>query len=86
MVWDGLVVDVTNLKCVEETLRKSEALLKESQQVARLGNWEFELATGKITWSKQLFDLFNRDPALLEPNYQENLQLYLAERRSSPSN
>ncbi|RCJ33958.1 hypothetical protein A6769_23225 [Nostoc punctiforme NIES-2108] len=79
MVWDGLVVDVTDLKCAEETLRKSEALLEESQQVARLGNWEFDIVTGKITWSKQLFDLLNRDPALLEPNYQENLQLYWLE-------
>ncbi|MEH2175686.1 EAL domain-containing protein [Nostoc sp.] len=79
VVWDGLVVDVTNLKCAEEILRKNEALLEESQRVARLGNWEFDIATGKITWSKQLFDLFNRDPALLEPNYQENLQLYWPE-------
>ncbi|MEH1994407.1 bifunctional diguanylate cyclase/phosphodiesterase [Nostoc sp.] len=79
MVWDGLVVDVTDLKCAEETLRKSEALLEESQQVARLGNWEFDIVTGKITWSKQLFDLLSRDPALLEPNYQENLQLYWSE-------
>ncbi|MEH2079573.1 MAG: EAL domain-containing protein [Nostoc sp.] len=79
VVWDGLVVDITDFKCTEETLRKSEALFEESQRVARLGNWEFELATGKITWSKQLFDLFNRDPALLEPNYQENLQLFWAE-------
>ena len=79
VLWDGLVVDVTDLKCVEEILRKSKALLEESQQVARLGNWEFDIATGKITWSKQLFDLFNRDPALLEPNYQENLQLYCPE-------
>ncbi|MEH2204668.1 MAG: EAL domain-containing protein [Nostoc sp.] len=79
VVWDGLVVDVTDLKCAEETLRKSEALLEESQQVARLGNWEFDIATGKITWSKQLFDLFNRDPALLELSYQENLQLYCPE-------
>ncbi|MDZ8090235.1 MAG: PAS domain-containing protein [Nostoc sp. DedQUE12b] len=79
VLWDGLVVDVTNLKCAEETLRKREALLEESQRVARLGNWEFDIASGKITWSKQLFALFNRDPALLEPNYQENLQLYCPE-------
>ncbi|WP_292731749.1 PAS domain-containing protein [Nostoc sp. JL31] len=79
MVWDGLVVDVTDLKFAEETLRKNEALLEESQQVARLGNWEFDIVTGKISWSKQLFDLLNRDPALLEPNYQENLQLYWPE-------
>ncbi len=79
VLWDGLVVDITDLKCTEEILRKSETLLEESQRVARLGNWEFDLASGKITWSKQMFDLFNRDPALLEPNYQENLQLYLPE-------
>ncbi|MEA5604529.1 PAS domain-containing protein [Nostoc sp. UHCC 0252] len=76
VAWDGLVVDVTDLKRNEETLCKSQALLEESQRVARLGNWEFELASGKISWSKGLFDLFNREPALLEPNYEENLQLY----------
>ncbi|MEH1922907.1 MAG: EAL domain-containing protein [Nostoc sp.] len=79
VLWDGMVVDVTDLKRVEETLRNSEALLEESQQVARCGNWEFELANGKITWSKQLFALFNRDPRQGEPDYQENLQLYWAE-------
>ncbi|MBD2526065.1 PAS domain-containing protein [Nostoc sp. FACHB-133] len=76
VTWDGLVVDVTDLKNSEETLRKSQALLEESQRVARLGNWEFDLSSGKITWSKGLFDLFNREPALLEPSYEENLQLY----------
>ncbi|MEH1912462.1 MAG: EAL domain-containing protein [Nostoc sp.] len=76
LLWDGLLVDVTDLKCAEETLRNSEALLEESQRVARIGNWEFELANGKITWSKQLFALFNRDSRQGEPDYQENLQLY----------
>ncbi|MDZ8026680.1 MAG: PAS domain-containing protein [Nostoc sp. DedQUE11] len=81
VAWDGLVVDVTDLKRTEETLRKSQALLEESQRVARLGNWEYELATGKITWSKGLFDLFHREPTLLEPTYEENLQLYHPEDR-----
>ncbi|AFZ25509.1 PAS domain S-box [Cylindrospermum stagnale PCC 7417] len=81
VAWNGLVVDVTDLKRTEETLRKSEALLEESQRVARLGNWEFDLTTGKISWSKKLFDLFNRDLALGEPNYEENLGLYHPEDR-----
>ncbi|MEH2124028.1 PAS domain-containing protein [Nostoc sp.] len=79
MVWDGLVVDVTDLKRAEETLRKREALLEESQRVARLGNWELDIASERVTWSKQLFALFNRDPALLEPSYQETVQKYWAE-------
>ncbi|MDZ7961501.1 MAG: PAS domain S-box protein [Aulosira sp. DedQUE10] len=76
VVWDGLVVDVTDLKQTEETLRKREALLAESQRVARLGNWECEIATGKPTWSKELFHLLNLDPIELEPNYEEVLGLW----------
>jgi PAS domain S-box-containing protein len=79
VVWDGLIVDITDTKHIEETLRKSQALLEESQKVARLGNWEHHLETGQITWSKQLFKLFNRDPAQLAPNYQELLQLFYPE-------
>ncbi|MBD2503327.1 PAS domain-containing protein [Anabaena azotica FACHB-119] len=76
VIWDGLVVDITDIKHTEETLRQSEARLAESQQVARLGNWDYDLATGKITWSKGLFDLFLRDPALEVPNYLDHLQFY----------
>jgi len=76
VAWDGLIVDVTDIKHTEETLRQSEALLAESQRVARLGNWDYDLATRKITWSQGLFELFQRDPALAAPSYEENLQLY----------
>ncbi|OCQ97189.1 hypothetical protein BCD64_16685 [Nostoc sp. MBR 210] len=76
IAWDGMVVDITEFKRTEEILRKNEALLEEAQRVARLGNWEYDLATGKISWSKGLFELFQRDPQLLAPSYEENLQLY----------
>lgn len=81
VIWDGLVVDITDIKHTEETLRESEARLAESQQVARLGNWDYDLATGKITWSKGLFKLFQKDPALNAPNYEENSLLYHTEDR-----
>ncbi|MBD2440380.1 PAS domain-containing protein [Nostoc sp. FACHB-110] len=81
VIWDGLVVDVTDLKLTEETLRQSEARLEESQQIARLGNWDYNLATGKITWSKGLFESFNRDFCQPEPTYAENLELYHPEDR-----
>ncbi|WP_413200020.1 PAS domain S-box protein [Nostoc piscinale] len=81
IAWDGMVVDVTELKRTEEILRKNEALLEEAQRVARLGNWEYDLATGKISWSKGLFELFQRDIQLSAPTYTENLQLYHPEDR-----
>jgi len=81
VAWDGLVVDVTDIKNNEDILRKNQALLAESQRVARLGNWEFDLATEKITWSEALFHLFGLDPTQPEPTYQENLELYHPEDR-----
>jgi PAS domain S-box-containing protein len=79
--WDGLVVDVTNIKQTEETLRRSEGFLAESQRLARLGSWDFDIATGKITWSKELFRLFNYDPTREEPNYDDHLLLYYPEEQ-----
>jgi PAS domain S-box-containing protein len=76
IIWDGVRLDITDLKRTEETLRKSKTLLTEAQKVARIGNWEFDIATQKITWTEELFHIMNRDPAQKEPTYLENLHLY----------
>ena len=39
----------------EATLRHHQALLLEAQQVAHIGSWEYDVATGKITWSPEMF-------------------------------
>ncbi|MBD2207643.1 PAS domain-containing protein [Calothrix sp. FACHB-1219] len=74
--WDGIRFDITDLKNTEETLRKSKALLTEAQKVAKIGNWEFDLIRQKITWTEELFHIFERDPGLGEPNYEDLLELY----------
>ncbi|OUL22397.1 hypothetical protein BV378_24880 [Nostoc sp. RF31YmG] len=77
--WEGIRLDITDFKHTEETLRKSKALLTEAQRIAKIGNWDFDLATQKITWTEELFHIMNREPALGEPTYAENLQMYYPE-------
>ncbi|MFM7407980.1 MAG: PAS domain S-box protein [Cuspidothrix sp.] len=60
----------------ESALQKSEARLTEAQRVAQIGNWEYDIESAKITWSAELFRILDRDPALGEPSYIENLKLY----------
>lgn len=79
VVWDGLIVDITDIKNYEETLRHNQALLEESQRVARLGSWECNQETGKILWSNQLCHLFNQDPNQVNLNYQAIQQLFYPE-------
>lgn len=40
----------------EESLRKSEAKLKEAQRIARLGRWELDLIHNSLQWSDTLYD------------------------------
>ena len=42
---------------------KSEAMLAESQRLARIGSWELDFATRLLTWSEQQFRNFGFAPA-----------------------
>ena len=50
--------DVTERKRVEEELRERAAELAEAQRAAKIGNWVFDLRTNKITWSEELYRIF----------------------------
>lgn len=73
--------DISDRKQTEAALRKNQDRLIEAQRVAHIGNWDYDLTTGIITWTEELFYILNRDPALGEPNYEEDLQLYHPEDR-----
>ncbi|MCC3409224.1 MAG: diguanylate cyclase [Microcoleus sp. PH2017_10_PVI_O_A] len=68
--------DITDRQETETALQQSETRLSEAQRVAHIGNWEFDVITGKITWSPELFEILGRSRALGEPTYEENLRLY----------
>ena len=50
------------LKEREETLRSSESRLRQAQHIARIGNWELDLATSHLWWSEEMFRIFEQDP------------------------
>jgi len=75
-LFGGLHREIERGQAVEFELRKSESRLKESQEVAKIGSWEFDLVAQKMTWSEQVFRLFERDLAQGEPNYEELIHYY----------
>ena len=56
--------DITQRKRSEAVLQQSEARLKEAQRLARLGSWKRELATNELSWSDEIFRIFEVDTAL----------------------
>ena len=54
----------------QRILEKSEQRLLEAQRVAKIGSWEFDVATGRITWSAEMFRLLGFDLELGEPDHE----------------
>lgn len=67
--------DLQREAALRRMVQESEARLRETQRVARLGGWEYDLETHKIYWADEVFRLFDRDPAAGPPGYQEYLSL-----------
>jgi diguanylate cyclase (GGDEF)-like protein/PAS domain S-box-containing protein len=73
----GFVVtghDIGDRKVAEAAVVDSQRQLAEAQRLARLGSWEWDIASGDITWSPQLVDLFDQDPE----SYPRDYDAYLA--------
>lgn len=68
--------DLTRQQEIDQALQKREAHLQTAQRIAHLGSWEFDVTSGAITWSDEVFRLLGRDIALGPPNYEELLQIY----------
>lgn len=60
---DGLLYtaeDITARKLLEQAQAESLALLQESEEVAGMGSWDYDLSTKKLTWSDGLYHLLGR--------------------------
>ncbi|MGA2374288.1 MAG: PAS domain S-box protein [Candidatus Sulfotelmatobacter sp.] len=57
----GYLRDITERKRVEQELRRSEAFLAEAQHLSRIGSFSWRVATDEITWSEQLYRIFQID-------------------------
>jgi PAS domain S-box-containing protein len=59
--WYCQITDIEDRKRAEEKVRRSEALLAESQRLSKTGSFMWRIATHEIAWSEQLYDIFEFD-------------------------
>jgi two-component system, cell cycle sensor histidine kinase and response regulator CckA len=58
----GVLMDITGRKQVEEALRMANERLEMAQLASGTGVWDWDIRTGKIEWTPQMFELFGLDP------------------------
>src|SRR5207244_4903844 len=68
-VQQDLIAQVTHIASIaieralsEAALKRSEAFLAEAQHLARIGSFAWRVAKNEITWSEQLYRIFEFDP------------------------
>lgn len=62
--------DVTEQHRAEQELRHSEARLKEAERIALLGNWQLDLASKVLSWSEEIYRIFELDPQRFGATYE----------------
>ena len=81
--WVSVQRSVAEKNAVLEQWKQSEADLlrqgldlRETQRIAALGTWRWNLETGAMTWSEEIYHLFGRDSALPPPAFEEQIHMY----------
>jgi two-component system cell cycle sensor histidine kinase/response regulator CckA len=50
------------------SLAEREELLREAERIAHLGTWTWDIQSGRVTWSDELFRIFGLEPGSLSPS------------------
>ena len=64
------VRDVSARKHIEEELRAKHELLEETQELAHLGSFEWDVQTNHLTWSDELYRIYGYSPQEIEPSME----------------
>jgi PAS domain S-box-containing protein len=71
----GLSTDITERKLAENTLHENEKRLHEAQEMAHLGFWLWDIKTGDVEWSEEVYKIFCLNPETFTPKIDSILEL-----------
>src|SRR5439155_24988060 len=65
----------------ERELARANANLAEAQALAHIGSWEWDIASNRITWSDELYRLYELDPRSGEIDFETYVERVHADDR-----
>jgi PAS domain S-box-containing protein len=68
-------------KQAELALQKSQASLALAQRIAHIGSWEWDLVTGALVWSDEVYRIFGVIPGNFQPTNAEFLEMLPPDER-----
>ncbi|ATX82138.1 PAS domain S-box-containing protein [Mariprofundus ferrinatatus] len=78
---EGTIRDVTKQKQVEMDLRDIRHRYQQAQRIAHLGHWQLDLTNNALTWSEEVFLIFEITPEQFGASYEAFLDAVHPEDR-----
>ncbi len=77
---------VAELLGVKKAIQRSEARLKQAEQIAKIGHWELDLVANRLYWSDEIYRIFDLEPQEFGATYEAFLDMVHPEDRKSVDN
>lgn len=72
--YEDLEKEINERKRIEEELKLTNQQLMVAQEIARIGHWQWDIATNELYWSEQLFRIYGMEPHPRPMNYDDFIQ------------
>ena len=74
----GAMLDITDRKRAEDSLRRSRSLLDATEEMSGVGGWEWEVETASLTWTEGTYRIHDMNPIELPACSAESIERSLA--------
>ncbi len=72
----AIIRDITERRKAEEALRKSEYILKQTQQISKVGGWEYDVGERLIRWTEEVYRIYEVPPDYDPNNITQDIEFY----------
>jgi PAS domain S-box-containing protein len=78
----GSAIDVTERELLTQDLHRREAYLAEAQRLSHTGSWAWNVRTGALFWSQEIFRIYGYNPQETGPTWEQFLERVHPEDRA----
>jgi len=68
-----MMTNVKQREFLEISNQESLLALKRAESMAKIGNWRLDLRSAKLSWSDEIYNIFEIDKNIFEPSYENFL-------------
>lgn len=69
--------DITQARLDAENLQKIQGLLNDTQKIAGIGGWQYDVSSGHVTWTDEVYEIHGLPKEFDPSSAVKNMQFYL---------